>query len=387
MKLYKALKIRLYPTHEQKLLIDKTLGATRALYNMMLYERISNMTDENYKEIITSPPKYKTEIEYMKEFEWLKEIDIVALIQSRKNMERAYSTFLKSLKHIKNRLDISFPKYKKKTIHNSYKTTYSNNNITLNQKQKLVKLPTLGFVKFRDKREEGFGEIISATVSRTSTEKYFVSLLFASPKILPFKKKVIDPNKVIGLDMSLSSFYIDHKGTSPEYFKNIDIYEKRLGRAQRRLNKKVYQSKNYIKAKRKVAIIYEKMANSRSHFNQNLVYYLVNNYDAVCIEHLDLQGMEQSMKIGKSIHDAKYGSFVEKLKQKGLEYGTHIIQVSKYFPSSKLCSICGYKHETLEINQREWVCPKCNTIHNRDINAGMNLRNEGLRILRLDEPS
>jgi putative transposase len=183
--------------------------------------------------------------------------------------------------------------------------------------------------------------------------------------------------------LSLSKFYIDNKGASPEFIRNMQKYQKNLTIAQRRLSKKQYQSKNWSKERKKVALIYEKIANSRSYFNQNLIYYLVNTYDAICIEKLDMKEMIKGMNIAKSIHDVRYGDFVEKLKQKGQEYGTHIIQVSTYYPSSKLCSYCGYKNKNLELHQIEWVCSHCNTLHNRDINAANNLRNVGLKYLGL----
>lgn len=383
MKQFKAQKIRIYPNKEQKNFIDKTLGATRALYNMMLHERISHITHENIHELLQPHLTYKTELDYMREYEWLKEIDTIALIQSKKNLEIAFSLFLKKVKTTKNSKELSFPRYKKKMMHSSYKTTYSNNNITIDYATRFVKLPRLGFVAFRDKRLEGFGEIISATVSRTSSEKYFVSLLFSSTKIIIPKKKVVDPQRVIGIDMSLFHFYVDHEGKSPHFTRNTKRYEKRLALEQKKLRRKEYQSKNYEKNRKRVAIIYEKAADSRIYFTQNIIHHLVTNYDAVCIERLDLRSMMKDRRMGRSISDVKYGEFVEKLKQKGQEYGTHIIQVSTFFPSSKLCSTCGYTYEFLDIYQREWICPQCNERHHRDVNAGKNLRKEGLKYLGL----
>lgn len=383
MKQYKALKVRIYPHQEQKNIIDKTLGAAKALYNMMLYERIATITHENINVLLNSKTSYKTELEYMKEYPWFKEVDTIALIQSRKNLEKAFSTFIKTLNYSKKPNEVSFPKYKKKTLHNSYKTTYSNNNITIDYVKKLVRLPRVGYVSYRDHREKGFGEIISATVSRTSSGKYFVSLLFSSIKVIIPKKRITDQQKVIGLDMSLSHFYVDHEGSSPNFIRNTKKYEKRLAFEQRRLHRKEYQSKNYQKNKKRVAVIYEKAANSRSYFTQNIVHHLVTTYDAVCIERLDLKKMVGVKKLGKSISDVQYGVFVEKLKQKSEAYGTHIIQASTFFPSSKLCSTCGYINDALELHQREWVCPSCNTTHQRDVNAGKNLKNEGLKYLGL----
>ena len=383
MKQYKALRIRIYPNKKQKTQIDKNLGATRALYNMMLYERISSLNHENYLQLVNPSIVYNTEIEYMNEYEWLKEVDPIALIQCRKKLELVFANFQKSIAYTKSIDELSPPKYKKKKIHNSYKTLFSNNNIMIDYQKKVVTLPTVRNISFRDQRKHGYGEIISATVTRTSSEKYFVSILYSSTQQYVYKKNIKDPSKVIGIDMSLSKFYIDNKGTSPEFIRNIQKYQKKLTIAQRRLSRKQYQSKNWSKERKKVALIYEKIANSRSYFNQKLIYYLVNTYDAICIEKLDMKEMIQGMNIAKSINDVRYGDFVEKLKQKGREYGTHIIQVSTYYPSSKICSSCGYKNKNLELKQKEWVCSHCNTLHNRDINAANNLRNVGLKYLGL----
>ncbi|NCB02045.1 MAG: transposase, partial [Spirochaetia bacterium] len=351
-----------------------------ALYNMMLYERIEKLKNHNQSHYY---PLYKTELDYIKEFEWLKEADSIALYQSSRNLIKNFSVYTNSLKKIKKGKEISLPQYKKKKKHNTYKTLFTNNNITIDFQNKKIKLPKLGFVSFRDKRKKGFGTIISVTVTRNSTGKYFSSILFVNDKVIVPKKKVKDPKKVIGLDMSLQNFYVDNEGDSPKFVRNTLRYEKRLTKAQRRLSKKQSKSKNWIKAKDKVSIIYEKIANSRAYFNQNLVYYLVQNYDAICIESLNLVEMGQTKKIGKSVQDVAYYKFIEKLIQKAEDYGTHIIQVNRYFASSKICSVCGYKYSELQLEERMWRCPTCETIHNRDVNAGINLRNYGLKKLGL----
>ncbi len=385
MKQYRALKIRIYPQENCKKSIDKTLGSCRALYNMMLFERLSKIKIEQNEYKIPTHVIYKTEKDYIDEFEWLKEVDLIALIQSRKSLEKTYSSFASTLKNYKyHNKQIIFPQYKKKKRHNSYKTVCINNNINIDFKTKYVSLPTIGSIKFRDEREKGFGEIISATISRTSTGKYFAALVYSSEKAYIPKKKVVDPDKVIGLDMSLRNFYIDQKGSSPKFKQNTRIYEKRLTLVQRRMNRKKLYSKNWIKAKHRVAIVHEKITNSREYFNHRLAYYLVNNYDAICIENLDLKEMSQSCNLGKSVLDVRYSEFILRLTQKADEYGTHIIKVGRYFPSSKICSVCGSINTTLTINERSWTCTHCNTFHDRDKNAAMNLKNFGLKKLGLN---
>ncbi|MBI9095789.1 MAG: transposase, partial [Sphaerochaeta sp.] len=190
-----------------------------------------------------------------------------------------------------------------------------------------------------------------------------------------------------GFDMSLENFTVDHEGNTPGFTRNTRKYETQLAQAQRRLSKKKKGSQNWYKAKHNVAIVHETIDNSRADFNRKLATELVTKYDAICIETLSLKGMSRALRLGKSVHDLGYAEFVSKLKQKAEETGTHIIQVDQWFASSKLCNNCGYKNSALQLHERTWTCPHCNAEHSRDENAGKNLRNVGLHILGLGEPS
>jgi len=197
------------------------------------------------------------------------------------------------------------------------------------------------------------------------------------------KKVVTDPKKVVGLDMSLSDFYVDNEGNSPGFVRNTRKYEMQLAKAQRRLSRKKKGSKNWYKAKRSVALKHERIANSRLDFNRKLATRLTSEYDAVCIETLSLQGMSRTLHLGKSVCDLGFAEFVSRIEQKAAETGTHVIQVDKWYPSSKLCSNCGYKNRDLTLKDRTWICPNCGAELSRDENAGKNLRNVGLEMLGL----
>ncbi len=211
------------------------------------------------------------------------------------------------------------------------------------------------------------------TVSRSATGKYHASFLFEREAPVFIKKVVPSPKKVVGLDMSLSDFYVDNEGNSPGFVRNTRKYEMQLAKAQRRLSRKKKGSKNREKAKKSVALKHERIANSRLDFNRKLATHLSREYDAVCIETLSLKGMSQTLHLGKSVHDLGYADFVSRLKQKAAETGTNVIQVDKWYPSSRLCSNCGYKNRDLTLKDRTWTCPNCGALLSRDENAGKNL--------------
>ena len=382
MKHYKPLLVRIYPVGKQIEQISKTLGCSRAIYNKMLHERIEVFEEYKDDRQKLHDHKYKEISAYREEFEWLKEADSQALACSKVNLINAFSNFYKSVRG-ERKGKVGFPKYKKKKGKNSYTSSCINNNMAVDFELKKVKLPKLGWIRFRDKRTSAEGKIKSVTVTRSATGKYFASFLFEHEAPEVVKKVVTNPEKVVGLDMSLSDFYVDHEGNSPEFVRNTRKYEMQLAKAQRRLSKKKKGSCNWYKAKRRVALVHEKIANTRLDFNRKLATKLTSEYDAVCIETLSLQGMSRSLFLGKSVQDLGFADFVSRLKQKAAETGTHVIQVDKWYPSSKLCSNCGYKNRDLTLKDRTWICPNCGAELSRDENAGMNLRNVGLNLLGL----
>ncbi len=377
MKWYKALKVRVYPDAKQTEQINKTLGCSRAIYNMMLHERITVFEENKDDRQKVYDYKFKQVSAYRKEYEWLKEADSQALACSKANLINAFSNFYKSLKGERKDQKVGFPKYKKKKTQNCYTSSYINNNMAIDFENRKVKLPKLGWITFRDKRSSAEGRIKSVSVSRSTTGKYFASFLFEHEAPVVPVKVVTDPERVVGLDMALADFYVDNEGNTPVFTRNTRKYEMQLAKAQRKFSKKKKGSRNWYEAKRNVALVHEKIANSRVDFNRKLATQLTSEYDAICIETLSLRGMSRALHLGKSVQDLGYATFVSRLKQKAAETGTHVIQVDTWYPSSKLCSASGYKNRALSLKERSWTCPNCGAELSRDENAGKNLRNVG----------
>ena len=327
--IFKAFKVRLYPSNEQKTLINKTLGCSRFVYNQMLAERIDvyNELKENKRALYEY--KYKTEKQYKEEFDWLKEVDAIALQQARMQLSSAYQNFFKSLSG-KRKGKSGFPNFKKKKSSSSYTTTMTNNNISVNFKTKEVKLPKVGKVKFKDCRVDFEGDIKRVTVSRTPTGKYFVSVLFEQE--FEHSGIVLDDSlkaKTIGLDMSLSSFFVDSNGNSPAYEQLYRKYEKKLAFLQRQVSKKKLGSNNRKKAQHRVNLLHEKIANKRKDFTQKLSTQIVRGNTVIVVEHLSLKAMSQCLNLGKSIMDLGYSQFIHQLQYKSLWNGKFFIQADK----------------------------------------------------------
>jgi putative transposase len=300
----------------------------------------------------------------------------------------AYQNFFKSLKGQRKGNKSGFPKFKKKRTGSSYRTMMTNNNIAIDFENHKVKLPKVGYVNFKDLRTKIEGVIKSATVSRTPTGKYFVSLLIEQELILSGVEITDELKaKTIGLDMSLESFFVDNEGNSPAYERLYRKYEPLLKKAQRKMSKKKKGSKNWYKALHKVSLIHEIITNKRKDFTHKLSTELVRNNDVIVVEHLSLKGMSQTLHLGKSVMDLGYSSFVSQLQYKSLWNNKTFIQADKWFASSKTCSICGYKNKDLQLSDRDWKCSNCGTDHDRDQNAGINLKNYGLRELGLGQPN
>lgn len=242
----------------------------------------------------------------------------------------------------------------------------------------------MGWVTFRDKRKHIQGHITQATVSRSKTGKYFVSILFEQELEL----EGIEINqglKTKGLDMSLSSFYVDDQGNSPAYEKIYRKYEPRLKKLQRQVSKKQVGSKNRAKAQLRVNKIHEKITNCRKDFTQKLSTKLVRENDVIVVESLNLKAIAQCLNLGKSINDLGYGEFLKQLQYKSLWNNRLLIEADKWFASSKTCSKCGYVHKQLQLDDRIFNCPSCGFKIDRDHNAGINLKNYGLKELGLGQ--
>lgn len=311
-----------------------------------------------------------TPVQYKKEFEWLKEVDSLALANAQMNLQTAYGNFFRSPK-------IGFPKFKsKKSNQKSYTTNCVNGNITV--ENYYIKLPKIGLVKLKQHRMIPSGyKLKSVTVSQTSSGKYYASVLFEYEN----QVQEIEPKTFLGLDFSMHELYRDSNGDEPCYPRYYRQAEKRLKREQRKLSLMQKGSKNRDKQRIRVAKHHEKVANQRKDFLHKQSKQITNAYDCVCVEDLNMKAMSQALQFGKSISDNGWGMFVTFLKYKLEEQGKKLVKVDKFFASSQICSCCGYKNtETKNLSIRAWDCPKCGTHHDRDINAAINIRNEGMRI-------
>ena len=385
MKL-KALKIRIYPNVQQTTMLNKTFGCTRFIYNTMLSERkeIYDKLKHNSRELYEY--KYRTEKQLKEEFEFLKEVDSVALQQARMNLGVAYENFWRRCKD--SRIPSSekgFPKFKKRNAKNSYRTVCSHDNLKVDFEKKKVKAPKIGWISFRDNRVVENIKIHSMTFSRTPSLKYYVSILY---DVVPNKEKVDvnKPNlKVKGLDMSLTNFFVDDEGNSPQYDKNYRTAEKKIAYLQNKISITKNKSlKNKLRLR--LARLHEHIANKRKDFIEKTSTKLVKENDVIVIETLSLKDMAKFRKWkerqnlsdksnhGKSVYDLGWYYFVQRLKTKAEEQGKIVMEADKWFASSKTCNICGYVNKDLTISDRTWLCPKCGKEHNRDQNAAINLK-------------
>ena len=368
-------RFRIYPNHSQKELIEKTLGCSRQVYNDFLsmciesYEADKNRTINKY-ELIKLLPEYKNT------FPYLKEVDSVALQQTVIHLYDAYMNFF--------RHNATFPKFKKKKNDYGYTTMNINNSIRFIEDD--IQIPKLGRIKVIRHRKlpESF-KFTMVSVSRLGRH-YYVSLLGEEEYLDygEFIKKSLDPNNSIGLDFSLSHLFVDSNGSHldmPTYYQDSLT---KLAKEQRKLSHMKKDSSHYKKQLLRVKNLHEHIANQRKDFLHKVSRKLANAYDYVFVENLDLKEMSErkdKLKLGISIFDLGYGAFLNYLSYKLKWLNKKLIQVDRYFPSSQLCSACNYRKSNLTLNQRSWVCPNCGVKHNRDHNAAINIKKEGIRMI------
>lgn len=378
-KIQKSVRVRLFPTEEQRVLINKTIGCCRFVYNTTLenckrsYEQTQHFPSKKERSANLVPLK--------EVHDFLREVDACALQQSVRDLDSALDNFFKNRSHF------GFPKFKSK--HNqkqSYRTPYNRGNASVLD-HKHLKLPKLGRVKTKRFDMPDVYKIFSITVERTTTGKYYASICIET-EVQPLPKT----GKQMGFDLGLKDLLVGSDGTRYERPKFAYANKDKLAKEQRKLSKmrtkleraelNLDECRNYQKQKHKVAKLHEHIANCAKDFNHKLSIELVKNYDFIAMEDLNVSSMLKNHYMAYSIADVRWSQFVNFIQYKCLWYGKEFRQVDRFYASSKICSECGTYHKDIvnSLKVRDWTCPDCGTHHDRDVNAAKNILNQALSV-------
>lgn len=360
----KGIKFRIYPNKEQQNLINQTFGCCRFIYNkglVMRDEAFSNGNKIGYYQTSAM----LTELKKCEDFAFLKEVDSIALQQSLRDLDKGFINFFQKR--------AAHPVFRSKhNHHQSYRTVNQGNNIRI--VGKYIKLPKLGYVKIRQSME--VGKINNVTIEHTPTGKYFAVLnVEFEPPLRP------NNGGIIGIDVGIKEFYTDSNGNVVENPQYLEKSIHKLIREQRKMSRKQKGSNNYNKQRVKVAIIHEKIANQRNDFLQKQSAMLIRENQTICIEDLKVKNMMRNHKLAQHISSVSWSKFFDMLAYKSVWYGNDIVKIPTRYPSSQICSCCGYKNPLVKnLAVRVWECPNCHTIHNRDRNASVNILSKGLQM-------
>ena len=362
----RAYKIRLYPNKAQRTFFNKSFGCCRIIYNEMLYE-----LQNAYKNGITLN---KNELfkQIKTKYVWMKNSDSQGLSNTYQDLNAAYTNFFNKR--------AKFPKFKKKKDKNSYRNGMMQKTIgKLIPNKNHIRIPKAGLVEFRqdyDFSNLNIQKIYNITIERSKTNKYYCSIC-VDVDIPEYEHS----GEVIGIDLGIKDLVIDSNGNKYSNPKFQEKSEKKIKHLNKLFSKKQKSSKNQDKARLKLATAYEKLSNKRKDNLHKITTKLIKENDVICIENLNVKGMTKNHKLAKAIQDASFGTLVSMLKYKAAWHNRKIIEIGRFYPSSKLCHCCGYRMQYMGLEVREWTCPICHTEQDRDINAAVNIMNEGLKIL------
>ncbi|OBZ35547.1 IS200/IS605 family element RNA-guided endonuclease TnpB [Methanohalophilus sp. DAL1] len=356
----KAYKYRMYPTKGQKEMFSKHFGCVRVIYNWALEQKIK--TYEQDGKAVSRFTLNKMIPTLYDEMEWLKEVNSQSLRGATLNLDNAFTKFFRD--------KTGFPKFKSKknpvqsfSVPQHYEVDFDGNK---------VKLPKIGWIKTKlHRRFEG--NLKTATISKTPSGKYFISILVDDEKDLPAKQK-FNENNTVGIDVGIKDFAITSNGEKIDNPKHLNNSIKRLKVLQKRLSRKQKGSKNREKARQEIAKLHEKIANQRNDFQHKLTSRLISENQAIALETLNISGMLKNHCLAQSINDVSWSSFVTKLEYKAEWYGKIILRIGQFEPSTKICNICGYHNKNITLADRKWQCPDCGASHDRDVNAAINIK-------------
>ena len=367
----RAFKYELNPTAEQKVLIKQTCGCCRKVYNTTLDRKITAY--KNDKTSISSIELINQIVPLKEEFTYLKEVPSQALQQAVRNMDAAYQNFFR-------KGGSGFPKFKKKGQRDSYRIPVA---CTVDYDNWTVKTAKVGTIRiYKGHNKQITGKIKSYTISHTNTDRYYISILFETAD-----RKKLNNNKSVGIDVGIKDFAILSDGKvfeNQEHLKSnlrkLRVLQRTASRRYQRNKKREEQSKNWFKAVKQVAKLQEHIASQREDFLHKVSSWIADNYSIVCVEDLNVKGMMKNHHLAQAISDVGWSRFVQMLEYKC----DSLIKIDRFFASSQTCFKCGHKNEEVkDLSVREWTCPVCGAIHNRDLNAARNIEREGLSLCGL----
>ena len=376
-----VIQVRLYPNKDQMNYLANCFGCCRFLYNHFLFE-----TSEQYKVDGTflwyeDTSRSLTQMKKQEETEWLKNVDSTCLQNSLKNLDNGIDNFVKSKQGKRKGPKVGFPKYKRRSNKQSAKFTSNYDSCKVDYENQKIKIPKLkSWISFANEISDDRipdGKLQSITITKNPAGHYFASLLYKVEK-KPINY-VPDVNNCIGIDFGLKTFITTSNGEKIDSPKAYTKSQKRLARLSRAHSRKKTNSKNREKSRLRLAKQHERVANQRKDFNHKTSRKLVNEHDFIFIEDLNIKGMTKLY--GKQVNDLAWSQLVSFMNYKAIASGKFVIKINRYFPSTQLCSNCGYQNKELTLDDRKWTCPHCNTYHDRDINAAINILVEGKKTL------